>query len=141
MSGSDATDDSATEGGGDDGFTLPPVDAIVPPDPASFDGIYTNTLHRRCASVECHNASKGGLTMSTVDIAYASLVNVPSQGCSPLLRVKPGSPTESALIWKLGAHYLDKCSDAGVEMPVGLPAIPASELDAINTWITNGAKR
>jgi hypothetical protein len=143
--GSDASTDAASADvsadDGDVGFVVTNPDTGPPPDPNSFDGVWTNTLGARCSIPECHANGAGGMTMTTVDNAYAALVGVPSNGCGSLLRVAAGMPDSSALVWKLGAHFADKCDPTGVQMPKSAAPIPAAELTAIRTWITNGAKR
>ena len=99
---------------------------------ASFSSIQENVLTPNCARSGCHTGSNPpeGLDLSSGK-SYTSLVNTPSQQ-SNLLRVKPGSSSESWMIKKLKAEGTSV-------MPVGLPLTPAV-IDTIMKWIDQGAQ-
>ncbi|HVV88770.1 MAG TPA: hypothetical protein VHE35_37260 [Kofleriaceae bacterium] len=72
--------------------------------------------------------------------AWASLVNVPSAtaACHAFVRVKPGAPDESYLLWKLAGGG-GACL-TGLRMPKDGPALAAAELNVIRGWIAEGAR-
>jgi hypothetical protein len=92
-----------------------------------------------CTQQVCHGSSaQGGLTL-TPDVAYANLIEAPSQN-SAFPRVLPGDKDRSFLWLKLAA----KTNPGSVEingspMPSGLPAISADELELVRRWIYGGA--
>jgi len=99
---------------------------------ASFSSIQENVLTPNCARSGCHTGSNPpeGLDLASGK-SYTSLVNTPSQQ-SNLLRVKPGSSSESWMIKKLKAEGTSV-------MPVGLPLTQAV-IDTIMKWIDQGAQ-
>ena len=52
-----------------------------------------------------------------------------------MVRVARGLPDESYLVWKIEGNP----DIVGVQMPFGGPMLPQGEIDAIRTWIANGA--
>src|SRR5207249_3420964 len=76
-------------------------------------------------------------------VANICITRVPD--ADPPLRVKPGDPTESYLVWKItgvddkGAPIEKSGTDQGcAEMPrVAGGALPADTVKAIKTWIAN----
>jgi hypothetical protein len=97
-------------------------------------------IARACASSLCHSAENatlaGSLDLSTMDAAYDALVvdAVSSiDGCGR--RVVASDPDASLLMQKLTGTQPDRCGDA---MPIG-GALGQNQLDAIRTWIAQGA--
>jgi hypothetical protein len=64
-------------------------------------------------------------------------VNVASRECPQFMRVAPGQPGASYLLFKL-AGPPQPCFD-GERMPEGAPALPAADQDTIRAWIAEGA--
>ncbi len=94
----------------------------------------------RCTTPFCHGAeSQVGLLNLARGAARASLVDVRSMttACAAQVRVRPGLPDQSYLVWKLAGA--GPCL-AGVRMPKDAAALPAGEVDRIRTWIAEGAK-
>ena len=84
--------------------------------------------------ITCHGGVTPRADLNLSDDAYDSLVDVESTDCPGRIRVVPGEPDESYLIDKLeGAD--DIC---GTQMPQS-GELPASELDTIRQWISEGA--
>jgi hypothetical protein len=121
--------------GGDD----PPLEcntqvsaACAPLYPPTFENVYSMTLVPKCGSGarSCHSDSgmKGGMTFSTIDNAYAALLE-PGQD-----RVIPGDPSCSVMI--IRTHSLD----FSIKMPPG-SSLQAPELCALVQWVANGAER
>jgi hypothetical protein len=104
--------------------------------------IFTHVIDPRCSS--CHGGSGGLSGLGDCNTAYANLVNVASVRLPTMDRVEPGDPTISFAMHKLDGtqHTLDaSCvgGDCKERMPLGGPYLPQHALDAIRTWITNGA--
>jgi mono/diheme cytochrome c family protein len=81
----------------------------------------------------CHiQITSGGLYLGSGQ-SYANLVNVPSQGYAPALRVDPYNAAGSVLWNKVAGTGL-----YGQQMPVG-GALSAEEINRIERWIQEGA--
>jgi len=76
--------------------------------------------------IGCHGSS-GGLDLHS-GVSYADLVNFPSQGSPPMLRVKPFDPANSYL-------WIEVSTD---QMPPG-PPLSGAEKTTIQNWILQGA--
>jgi len=100
--------------------------------PPTFDNVYTMTLAPHCGSGarSCHSDAgmKGGMTFSTIDNAYASLLE-PGRD-----RVIPGDPMCSVMIIRTHSP------DFSVKMPPG-SSLPAAEQCALVQWVAQGALR
>lgn len=95
---------------------------------------------RSCNVSLCHGASSQVALLNLAPgAAHAALVNVASvaQACSAHLRVRPGLPDQSYLVWKLAGA--GACV-AGVRMPKNASPLPAAEIAVIRAWIAEGAK-
>ncbi len=96
-----------------------------------------------CATSGCHDAiDKGGeLDMSTAQISYDAMVNVPSRNvvakASGWIMVLPGDPTRSFLMRKLVSPGLGE----GEAMPSAAQELHPYYVSLIETWIANGAPR
>jgi hypothetical protein len=97
-----------------------------------FDG-------RGCTAKACHSEAKVGALDLRRGAALSNLVDVRSAN-SNLARVKAGAPSESFLYLKLqAASEPGSVQVGGSPMPIGAPALTASELEALRVWITKGA--
>lgn len=116
------------------GFQPGAVDSM-----ATFSWIQANVFDQNCAVPGCHvqGSAAFGLVLSDGQ-AYGNLVDIPAQGPQSfsILRVKPGVPDSSYLVWKLEG----RSGIEGVQMPRGRPPLPQEEIDAIKRWI-QGATR
>ncbi len=137
---------SACDGGTtDDGNADTGVNDSGTNDPcleANFTSIYTDRLHttKYCAAAGCHDPQTAGggqnyaLTKAAVhDTLLSDTVNSIGAPDYPK-RVTPGDPDMSFLWIKLTRD------DAPLgRMPLAKTPLQQCDLDAINTWITNGA--
>lgn len=106
---------------------------------STFTSLYTSVLNSpaECNVAGCH-ASPGqyGLFYSDSKAnVYARIVGVDSGEDPAFKRVSPGQPANSYLYLKLSMAN----PPAGARMPYGGQPLPQCALDAIRTWITNGA--
>lgn len=88
--------------------------------------IYPDIIGPSCAS--CHNAAspQGNLDLTTFD----GWINATSNGGNPF--VVAGTPDDSELVWRVeGTNGVSR-------MPVG-GQLSASDIEAIRTWISQGA--
>jgi hypothetical protein len=94
-----------------------------------------------CTSELCHGASPGqGDLDLRPEVAYASLVGVPSAADPDQLRVVPGD-SDASLLWrKLAARTVGGIDIPNSPMPLGdQPALSEDELEGIERWIYSGA--
>jgi len=113
-----------------------PLDSIPLPNDSSFESIQTNIFTSTC-SAKCHKSPrpKKGLNLEPGE-AYDNLVNVPSNEKPSMMRVKPEDSENSYIIWKLE----DRNGISGKQMPLNQPPLGEAEINAIKTWIDNGAQ-
>ncbi|HAV22493.1 MAG: hypothetical protein A2X67_02790 [Ignavibacteria bacterium GWA2_55_11] len=114
----------------------PQLEQIEP----SFASIQRVVFNASCSATSCHGSTaKAGLTL-TPGSSYANLVNVTSQNDnahSPQFkRVLPGSPDSSFLWIKL----TNPGPQQGDRMPQVGNSLPDEYLQAIRTWIVQGAQ-
>lgn len=95
-----------------------------------------------CALSGCHDlaTSSNGLTLEE-GLSYGSLLGTPPTGMPStwnptILRVAPNNPDDSFLVIKLEATDPRL---AGSPMPLNAAPLSAGEIQAIRTWIENGA--
>ena len=123
------------------GEESPPLECIDPATPAldtscmplytpTFANIHANTLVPKCVGSGCHSngGNRGGLSMSTIDGAYADLLDAEQ------MRVVPGDPSCSEMIIRTTA------TDASIKMPPGVSLL-AAEKCVLVQWVANGAPR
>lgn len=124
---------AACEGGGRRDPTFGMMD---PATEATFSSIQSTILSPSCARVGCHTgaAPAQGLDLSE-GVAFGNLVGVPSTEQPIFLRVEPGNVADSYLFMKVSGDARIQ----GVRMPLGLPPLSATQLDAIALWIDRGA--
>lgn len=107
---------------------------------ATFARIQSEIFDQSC--VGCHrggSSGPGALDLSSADVSYANLVNVPANhvDAAGLTRVVPNDPDASFLVMKLeGGPDL-----AGDRMPFGGAPLPAAEIQLVRDWIAAGAPR
>jgi hypothetical protein len=84
----------------------------------------------------CHAGMRPAESLSLeAGKAYAELVNVASSQCATRTLVKPGAPASSYLMDKLlGANLC-----MGSQMPKAGTSLPTAQIDAIRSWICQGA--
>lgn len=86
----------------------------------------------------CHTGGGSELPFSmdltTEQASFDSLVSVPSEQVTELLRVNPGNPDDSYLI-----HKLEGTQAVGDRMPQGGPFLDNATIQRIRGWIEDGA--
>ncbi len=111
---------------------VPPPNAPGPsPPPVTPDSVQV-IFDDNCAFSGCHGGSDpaAGLDLSAA-LSYQMLVDVPSQACASLLRVKPFKPDSSCLIKRL-------TGEVAPQMPPG-SSLTAAQVAVIRGWIQQGA--
>ena len=94
----------------------------------------------RCTTTACHGAaSQVALLNLAPGASHGALVDVRSAtaACGAQVRVRPGQPDQSYLLWKLAGA--GPCF-TGVRMPKNAAALAAAEVNVIRAWIAEGAK-
>lgn len=126
------------------------IDAAVdqipfPIDSASFRKEIMPVLKKTCAaSGACHlgpNRPNGAVQLDLSDdsIAYANLINVPSQGrpTPPIMRVRPGKADSSFFYLVLDTSATKRLGY--FRMPVARYVLPFAIRETIKNWINKGA--
>lgn len=100
-----------------------------------FNQIQNDILDVSCATSGCHSGTSAPLGLN-LDAAksYDNLVAQPSLQVSGLQLVEPNNVEASYLV-----HKLEGTQSGGVQMPLGKPALTASQLALVRQWIGNGA--
>lgn len=111
-----------------------PISGSGQPLEATFSSIQARILSPICA--QCHAGASAPLGFSMeASASYWNLVDVPSVEAPELMRVRPGQPDSSYVVWKIeGAPGI-----VGGRMPLGLSPLSAEEIQAIRDWIADGA--
>jgi hypothetical protein len=121
------------------------VDALVTDVVAALPSVATVSfaadvqpiLTANCALVGCHS---GAFPQAFLNLeagqAYASLVNVASVECPAFMRVLPGDPDASYVVFKL--QGFGPCF-SGVQMPFGAPPLPPAQIQLVRDWVMQGA--
>ena len=111
-----------------------PEDNIKP----TFSSIQSNIFSPTCATAQCHGRANPpqGLDLKEGQ-AYENLVGIQSNEKPQYLRVEPENPDSSYLIMKLeGSEKI-----IGQRMPAGQEPLSRRKINAIRTWIENGAEK
>ena len=89
------------------------------------------------ACTQCHTGAAAPLGL-VLDSGYAQqyLVDVPSIQIPALLRVQPGNPDSSYMVWKIEG----RSGIVGARMPLGMQPLSSEQISAIREWIANGAE-
>ncbi len=120
-------DDSSPDDDDDDTGLLPTWPSLQP------------MLSFRCA---CHRTAEGGdgglIGIEDLALGHANLVDEPSDDVPGMDRIEPGDPERSYLLLKvLDTHR--SVGGAGRRMPPTGVALREDQVDAIRTWILDGA--
>lgn len=117
-----------------------PVDTA--PDPNSLVGIHKNILQPRCAVPGCHDGNFEP-DFRTPESAFATLVYHPvvknNEAETFVYRVVPYKPLESVLYERITNCCFVNQDDRMPQDNIGVP-LAATDINAIKTWIENGAK-
>jgi OmcA/MtrC family decaheme c-type cytochrome len=106
---------------------------------ASWSSIVQNVIVPRCASAACHGGNPPtAFPQLDAEVAWAAMVDVPSQQASGMDMIEPFDPGASYLVLKLRG---EAASAGGVAtpMPIGDAMLDPSDIAAIEAWIANGA--
>ncbi len=86
---------------------------------------------------QCHTGAAAPLGLALdPGASWTDLVNVASVENPELLRVSPGDPEASYLLWKVEGQG----GITGGRMPLGLPPLSEDKIAAIRGWIEQGAE-
>ncbi len=86
---------------------------------------------------QCHTGAAAPLGLALDGgTSRGDLVSVPSVERPELLRVNPGKPEASYLVWKVEG----RASITGGRMPLDLPPLSEDQITAIRGWIEQGAE-
>jgi hypothetical protein len=107
-----------------------------------WSAIHANVIGPMCGG--CHGGSGGLSGLGNCNTAHANLVNVASVRLPTMDRVEPGDPATSFFMHKLDGtqNMFDaQCLGGSCQsrMPLGGPYLDQGVLDAIRTWIMDGA--
>jgi hypothetical protein len=91
-------------------------------------------MDANCTS--CHSGANPPRGLSLVDVRTA--VGVPASGCAQKLRIDSGSATQSYLVDKILGAAQDGGCFSGKQMPLGQPALAATDIATITNWIDAG---
>lgn len=116
---------------------LPRFVQIEPTLKSIEDSLFQTT----CTTSMCHNSTTRAAQLNlSRNTSYTNLVNVPSLQDSSILRVYPGKPDSSYLIWKIKGDPDMK----GRLMPIcasDVQCLDTRVIEVIREWIANGAPR
>jgi hypothetical protein len=108
---------------------------------ATLSSLQSDVIRLSCATSGCHDSRAtpaSSLDLSDASRTYSNLVNRASTQAPALKLVNPGNPGASYLVNKLlGTHA--SVGGSGVRMPQYSAPLASSDIDRIETWITNGA--
>ncbi len=123
----------AGDGTGLDAFGNPPGGAPVPLAP-TLSAIQANVFTPICT--QCHTGASApfGLALGA-GLSRQNLVGVASAEQPALLRVRPGNPDSSYVVWKIEG----RSGIVGGRMPLGLAPLSSDQIAAIRGWIQAGA--
>ena len=124
----------AGEGTGLDEFGNP----LGPPPPdlqPTLNSIQDNVFTPICT--QCHTGTVAPLGLALdAGVARSNLVGVASVEAPALLRVSPGKPDSSYVVWKIEG----RSGIIGERMPLALPPLSAEQIQAVRGWIEAGAQ-
>ena len=102
---------------------------------ATSTSIQANIFNLSCALSGCHAGPSPEESLSLEEgVSFTNLINVISAQDASFLRVNPGDADNSYLIQKL-----EGTASTGARMPLNRSALPQQNIDAVRTWINNGA--
>lgn len=112
---------------------VPSIDQIEQPVTINptFSDIQNKIFNKSCALSGCH---AGSIYPTLKESAYNNIVN--QQSSKGILLIKPGDPDNSYILQKiLGSSIIN-----GSRMPLNNSPLSEEKINAIKTWIKNGAE-
>ncbi len=101
---------------------------------------FAEVLEIIASNCSCHRGLTPTLDMDLGDdVAYDSIVRVPSIQAAGVNRVEPGDPGQSYLYRKIRDEQVE-VGGVGIRMPAGAPALSPEDVDLIRFWILGGAQ-
>jgi len=102
---------------------------------ATFTQVYDEVLQPSCTYSTCHEGTgSAGLGWTDASSAHEALVDVESTQFSGVVRVAPGSPEDSYLMWKL-----EGSDDIGGDPMPPDALLDEDRLALVRDWISAGA--
>ncbi len=103
-----------------------------------FSTLVQETIVPRCATASCHaGAYPPAYPPLDPGLAHAALVGMPSYQ-APMNLVEPFDPANSYLVLKL-RDVAGTVGSVGTPMPISDALLEEADIQAIETWILNGA--
>ena len=122
---------AANGGGGSAGHATADSGELEP----TFTNVYA-TFTRGCA---CHVAGKGGLDMSSQDLAHTNLVGIDSVACPTFQRVVAADPENSLLLKSLSHTAMGDCTPPAMPKGASATMMSTADLQLVEAWIAAGA--
>lgn len=108
----------------------PPTDSEAP----TLSDLQDEVLSPICAQCHVGNSAPFGLSMESLAISEANLINMPSGTNPSIMRIAPGDPDNSFLFMKIIGDPL-----AGNRMPLGQSPLNEEVIARFRAWIEGGA--
>ena len=113
----------------------------APDEHSAYHDIQEAVFDKSCASSTCHAAPANSLGLNlTYGLSYENLVgrapNNPAAAAAGMKLVDPGNPENSFLLTKLMGPTVP---EQGQRMPFGGGVLHSGKIDAVRTWIAEGA--
>ncbi len=124
----------AGDGTGLDEFGNPIPDTTLELGP-TLSSIQHHVFTPICTLCHAGAAAPLGLVLDS-GVALQNLVGVTSVEVPVLMRVNPGQPDASYIVWKIEG----RSGIQGGRMPLGLQPLSAEQITAIRGWISDGAE-
>ncbi len=105
----------------------------------TLSSLQVNVFTPTCATASCHSGSPPANAPLSLDPgrSYGSLVGQPSLQ-APMNLVESGDPAASYLVHKLRGTA-GSVGGVSTRMPLGAAPLDEATLEAVETWIANGA--
>ena len=101
----------------------------------TLSSIQANIFTPICTRCHTGAAAPLGLALDSA-VARQNLVGVTSEELPSLMRVNPGQPDASYIVWKIEG----RSGILGGRMPLDLQPLSAEQIAAIRGWISDGAE-
>ncbi|MGQ0504497.1 MAG: hypothetical protein ACT4TC_04195 [Myxococcaceae bacterium] len=111
-----------------------------PPGALGFAELNTTVFQKSCGSSFCHEGNPPSMAPMSLDAAhaYSALVGKPSSQVPSMLRVAPGDPSKSYLLYKLKGTS-GTVGASTKRMPLNKAPLDPAHIAEIEAWIKRGA--